>query len=468
MSPGSTASARAIATRLRMPPDSSPGSWSSVPASSTCSRTRRVMAAISAGAWGPRSRRRKPTFSATVSEARSAEDWKTMAMRKGFSSGGRARYSPSSIPPTVMRPASGRSRPTICRSSTDFPVPLWPTMASSSPGATRRSTPASTTCSPYAFRTPASSTETPCRRSAAGLAILGGCRGNHGGCGERSGGCERRARSSLLRRTFTHASSVVAALAALAPRLVRLAHHDYPDRLLGRDRQDAAVDAERAAGDPARVRRGEEDDQPGDVGGLAHASGRDRAPAECLGEHLVDRPPGRRSARARRLLDRLGADEAGHDAVREDAVLREGVGQALREVDERRLGGGVGREERVGLAADARGDVDDAPAALRAHERHAGERETDGAHEVEREARLPVGLGELEEPPGRAPAGVVDQHVDAAEARHGPLDDELPAGLGGDVGGDRLDPPAAGADLTGDRLQRLAAARVDRQVRARP
>src|SRR5207245_9523069 len=28
------------------------------------------------------------------------------------------------------------------------------------------------------------------------------------------------------------ASSVVAALAALAPRLVRLAHHDYPDRLL--------------------------------------------------------------------------------------------------------------------------------------------------------------------------------------------------------------------------------------------
>src|SRR6266513_975421 len=63
-------------------------------------------------------------------------------------------------------------------------------------------------------------------------AILGGCPSSHGGCGERSGGCERRARSSLLRRAFRHASSVVAALAALAPRLVRLAHHDYPDRLL--------------------------------------------------------------------------------------------------------------------------------------------------------------------------------------------------------------------------------------------
>src|SRR3989441_2623888 len=63
-------------------------------------------------------------------------------------------------------------------------------------------------------------------------AILGGCPSSHGGCGERSRGCERRARSSLLRRAFRHASSVVAALAALAPRLVRLAHHDYPHRLL--------------------------------------------------------------------------------------------------------------------------------------------------------------------------------------------------------------------------------------------
>src|SRR5207302_3755879 len=67
---------------------------------------------------------------------------------------------------------------------------------------------------------------------------LGGRPGNGGGCGERSGGCERRARSSLLRRPTPGArparrtSSVVAALAALAPRLVRLAHHHYPDGLL--------------------------------------------------------------------------------------------------------------------------------------------------------------------------------------------------------------------------------------------
>src|SRR2546428_11145831 len=60
------------------------------------------------------------------------------------------------------------------------------------------------------------------------------------------------ARSSLLRRAFRHASSVVAALAALAPRLVRLAHHDYPDGLLGGSRQqhrERRADAGRA-GDP--------------------------------------------------------------------------------------------------------------------------------------------------------------------------------------------------------------------------
>src|SRR6058998_2706658 len=61
--------------------------------------------------------------------------------------------------------------------------------------------------------------------------MLGGRPGNHGGCGERSGGarrqprCQMAARSSLLRR--------IAALPALAPRLVRLARHDYSDRLLG-------------------------------------------------------------------------------------------------------------------------------------------------------------------------------------------------------------------------------------------
>src|SRR5438874_5683695 len=69
--------------------------------------------------------------------------------------------------------------------------------------------------------------------------ILGAYPGSHAGYGERSGGarrqprCQMAARSSLLRRAFRHASSVVAALPALAPRLVRLARHGYPAWLLG-------------------------------------------------------------------------------------------------------------------------------------------------------------------------------------------------------------------------------------------
>src|SRR5438093_8344392 len=60
----------------------------------------------------------------------------------------------------------------------------------------------------------------------------GGCASDHVGCDERSGPCERGARSSLLRRAFRHGSSVVAALPALAPRLVRLARRDRSHRLL--------------------------------------------------------------------------------------------------------------------------------------------------------------------------------------------------------------------------------------------
>ena len=56
------------------------------------------------------------------------------------------------------------------------------------------------------------------------------------------------------------------------------------------------------------------------------------------------------------------------------------------------------------------------PPPWRAHERHAAEREPHGAHEVELEARVPVVVGQLEHALRRALAGVVHEHVDAAEA----------------------------------------------------
>src|SRR5437667_7893181 len=74
--------------------------------------------------------------------------------------------------------------------------------------------------------------------------MLGGCPSKHVGCGERSGGARRQPRCPMVARSFLlrrptlgprparRTSSVVAALAALAPRLVRLARHDYSDRLL--------------------------------------------------------------------------------------------------------------------------------------------------------------------------------------------------------------------------------------------
>src|SRR6266478_9957697 len=87
------------------------------------------------------------------------------------------------------------------------------------------------------------------------------------------------ARSSLLRRAFRHASSVVAALAALAPRLVRLARHHYPDGLLevrGVERlahlahaQAAAEVGEAARGERAQARAGEPLDGDRQAGAVA-------------------------------------------------------------------------------------------------------------------------------------------------------------------------------------------------------
>src|SRR3989442_2725983 len=95
--------------------------------------------------------------------------------------------------------------------------------------------PSAASAAAIAFPMPALEPVTSARLPASRRSIaraLGVYPGDHGGCGERSGGCERRAHSSLLRRAYGHASSVVAALTALAPRLVRLARHGHPDRLL--------------------------------------------------------------------------------------------------------------------------------------------------------------------------------------------------------------------------------------------
>jgi hypothetical protein len=87
------------------------------------------------------------------------------------------------------------------------------------------------------------------------------------------------------------------------------------------------------------------------------------------------------------------------------------------------------------LAHDAGhgGDVDDLPRALAAHDREHGAHHVHDAPEVRRELPLDLLGGKLLEVAEQAVAGVVDQHVDAAEPRDGGISGPLHLGLAGDV-----------------------------------
>src|SRR2546429_1784440 len=135
------------------------------------------------------------------------------------------------------------------------------------------------------------------------------------------------ARSSLLRRPTLGArparrtSSVVAALAALAPRLVRLARHHYPDGLLDDVSHHAHADrarppgARRARPRGRRARRLPRHDaqperrparRPSRVRGVrSHGGGRD-APPRRPGEAALAHPQGRDGAPDRVRADRPG------------------------------------------------------------------------------------------------------------------------------------------------------------------
>ena len=76
-------------------------------------------------------------FWLTVSQGKSACSWKTSAACPEPVRGG--------APPTSTSPAVGRSRPASRLSVVDFPLPDAPTRQTNSPGATTRSTSASTT-----------------------------------------------------------------------------------------------------------------------------------------------------------------------------------------------------------------------------------------------------------------------------------------------------------------------------------
>ena len=140
---GSLASARAMASRCRWPPDSTPGTaaaLSPMPSRSSRSRARvsailRLRPAITAG---------RATFSSTVIPSSRLKNWKTMPMCWRRS---RARSSSprpvTSSPATMIVPSSASSSPATRLSSVDLPQPDGPIRATNSPVATVRSTPRS-------------------------------------------------------------------------------------------------------------------------------------------------------------------------------------------------------------------------------------------------------------------------------------------------------------------------------------
>src|SRR5205085_931397 len=95
--------------------------------------------------------------------------------------------------------------------------------------------------------------------------------------------------------------------------------------------------------------------------------------------------------------------------------------QSLRETGQGVLAGDVGQQVRDGdLAADG-GNVDDAPLAAAAHAGQGGQGGVQGRPEVGLHARLVIGDGHYFHRADLDDAGVVDQHVDAAQpVIHGP------------------------------------------------
>ncbi len=128
----SSASARAMATRWRMPPESSRGYLASKPlrpigssSPSAISRRRAVSTPISS--------RPKPTLSSAVRHGKRPASWKTSATFFGFG--------PETVSPSIrMCPESGRTRPPIMPSTVDLPQPLGPRSETNSRGRTVRLT----------------------------------------------------------------------------------------------------------------------------------------------------------------------------------------------------------------------------------------------------------------------------------------------------------------------------------------
>src|SRR6266851_3401981 len=150
---GSTIRARAMPTRLRMPPLSSAGRSSSVSGSPTRSRKWCTRSVISPRDSRVCSRSGKATFSKTVSESKRAAPWNTKPVRRLSGSIASSLIRSMRAPKTCTSPESGCARPEAMRRSTVLPWPLPPITARIVPLGRAKLTPRRTGFSPNAFQT---------------------------------------------------------------------------------------------------------------------------------------------------------------------------------------------------------------------------------------------------------------------------------------------------------------------------
>ncbi len=155
---GSSAIARATAARLRMPPDNSLGTLPPASAGKpACSSRSATSDSIVAGASRVCSRSGTATFCPTVNDENSAPSWNIMPKRCRTASSSCGAALHMSVPSRRTRPALGRCRPIISRSSTDLPLPLAPISPTRVPRSTAKPTPSCTVCAPNRVTTASTS-----------------------------------------------------------------------------------------------------------------------------------------------------------------------------------------------------------------------------------------------------------------------------------------------------------------------
>ncbi len=146
---GSSASARASATRLIMPPESSDGKRSATSGFRPTMPSLATMISSSSRCETLRySRTGNCMFCRTVSEENSAPCWNRMPQRRSTPRRALASTASRSIPNTSMRPETLGTRPMMVRVSTDLPAPDGPTKPRISPRLTSRLSPSSTRVAP--------------------------------------------------------------------------------------------------------------------------------------------------------------------------------------------------------------------------------------------------------------------------------------------------------------------------------